>query len=364
MVKKDKIKEKIDTNEQYKYTHKVGAENYTGFLNMWSDSQLKLYKPIIESMGELSEKASNISQEAVPEKYREFYEEWIRTYQNSFGKFYPIPTMDSGKDALESLMTDAEESNSLYKSWISELDRNSKTTQEVMLSEPSAAKYKECYDMWISSYEKMFDDFLSLSVMKSVRENIGNYTGMPDIYSGTYRQMAKLWKDSYARLYMPWVESALPLSEKATEIAKGNASPEAYKEFYNLWTKTYQDNYSRLVDEQSMKPSKETFDNFTQGVNIYLDMYRSWISALEKMSEKSKELSDISTNPEAYKEFCDLWVKMYEKAFDTFFEDMPMVGPMKDTMEPVKVAAKTYVDAHVKMSRMLTKSTFGAASRA
>lgn len=205
MVKKDKIKEKIDTNEQYKYTHKVGAENYTGFLNMWSDSQLKLYKPIIESMGELSEKASNISQEAVPEKYREFYEEWIRTYQNSFGKFYPIPTMDSGKDALESLMTDAEESNSLYKSWISELDRNSKTTQEVMLSEPSAAKYKE---------------------------------------------------------------------------------------------------------------------------------------------------------------FCDLWVKMYEKAFDTFFEDMPMVGPMKDTMEPVKVAAKTYVDAHVKMSRMLTKSTFGAASRA
>jgi len=261
-------------------------------------------------------------------------------------------------------MTDAEESNRLYKSWIFELDRNSKMTQEVMLGEPSTAKYKECYDIWISSYEKMFDDFLSLPVIKRVRGNIGNYTGMPDIYSETYGQMAKLWKDSYARLYMPWVESALPLSEKATEIARGNAGPEAYKEFFNLWTKTYQDNYGRLVDEQSMKPSKETFDNFTQGVNIYLNMYRSWITVLEKMSEKSKELSEISADPEAYKEFCDLWVKMYEKAFDTFFEDMPMVGPMKDTMEPVKVAAKTYVDAHVKMSGMLTKSTFGAGSRA
>lgn len=204
MVKKEKIKEKIDINEQSKDISKVWAENYTGFLKMWSDSHLKLYKPIIESMGELSEKASNISQESVPEKY---------------------------------------------------------------------------------------------------------------------------------------------------------------KEFYNLWIKTHQDNYSRLVDEQSMKPSKETFDNFTQNVNIYLNMYRSWITALEKMSEKSKELSEI-TNPEAYKEFCDLWVKMYEKAFDTFFEDMPMVGPMKGTMEPVKVAAKTYADAYVKISRMLTKSTFGAASRA
>jgi hypothetical protein len=213
MVKKEKIKENINLNEQSNDIYKVWAENYTDFLKMCSDS------------------------------YREFYEEWIKTYQNSFGKFYPIPAMDSGKEA---------------------------------------AKYKECYDMWISTYEKMFDDFISLPIMKSVRENIGNYTGIPDIYSETYMQMTKLCRDSYSKLYMPWEESALTLSEKASEIAKGNV------------------------------------------------------------------------NPETYKEFCDLWVKMYEKAFDTFFEDMPMVGPMKDTMESVKVAAKTYADAYVKMSRILT----------
>ncbi len=80
------------------------------------------------------------------------------------------------------------------------------------------------------------------------------------------------------------------------------------------------------------------------------------------MSEKSKQLPDITTNPEAYKEFCDLWVKMYEKAFETFFEDMPVVGPMKGTLEPVKVAAKTYADAYIKMSRIVTKSTFEDAS--
>lgn len=41
-----------------------------------------------------------------------------------------------------------------------------------------------------------------------------NYTGMPDIYSDTYRNMTKLWKDSFSRLNMPWVESALTLSRK------------------------------------------------------------------------------------------------------------------------------------------------------
>lgn len=364
MVKKDKLKETIDVDEQSKDIYKVWAENYTGFLKMWSDSQLKLYKPMVESMAELSEKASHISQESVPEKYKEFYDEWIKTYQKSFGKLYPLPNMEAGKDVLDSLLTDAEESNRLFKSFIAELDRTSKKTQEAMLGEPNTAKYKECYDLWVSSYEKMFDDFISLPLMKRIRGNMVDYTGMPDIYSDTYRQMTKLWKDSYARLYAPFVDSVLSLSEKASDIARGKATPESYKDFYTLWTKTYQENYNRIVDERSMKPSKEMFDNFTQSIDIYLNMYRSWISALEKMSEKSKEISEMSSDPEAYREFYDLWVKMYDKAFDTFFEDMPMVGPMKDTMEPVKVAARTYADAYVKISRMMAKSAYSAASRA
>lgn len=364
MVKKVKAKDNQNIGEQSKDVFNVWADNYTGLLNLCGDSQMKLYKPWIESVRDLSEKASSISQESVPEKYKEFYEEWIKTYQNTFGKIYPLPTLNSGKEALESLLSEAEESNRLYKSWFSELDRNSKKTQEAMLGQPGAMEYKECYDIWIKSYEKMFNDFLALPAMKRTRENIVNSTGMPDIYSETYRQLTKLQKDSYIRLYMPWLESMLALSDKVADISKGKAGPEAYKDFYMLWTKTYQDNYSRLVDGQSMKPSKETFDNFIQSVNIYINMYRSWISALEKMSEKTKEMSNLTTDPEAYQEFCDLWIKMYEKAFDSFFEDMPMVGPMKDTMEPVKFAAKTYADAYVKMARMWPKSTFGSSSQA
>ncbi len=56
--------------------YSIWTKNYTGFLKMWGDSHLKLYKPWVESMGEISEKAALISQDTMPEKYKEFYNEW------------------------------------------------------------------------------------------------------------------------------------------------------------------------------------------------------------------------------------------------------------------------------------------------
>jgi hypothetical protein len=131
MVKKEKTKEKQEIGEQSKDMFNVWTDNYTGLLEMCVDSNIKLYKPWIESVRDLAEKAGSISQESVPEKYKEFY------------------------------------------------------------------------DMWMASYEKMFNDFIALPAMKRTRENNVNFTGMPDIYSETYRQLTKLQKDSYARLYMP-----------------------------------------------------------------------------------------------------------------------------------------------------------------
>jgi hypothetical protein len=186
------------------------------------------------------------------------------------------------------------------------------------------------------------------------KEIFEKYTGIPDIYLGSFLQMSKLWKNTYVKLYGPWIESMQKLSRKMTEISRGDAGPEAYKEFYNMLMDTYQETYGKHI--QSIQSSKDLFENFMQSNNIYLNMYKSWIAALEKMSKKAEELSKQTAYPEAYKEFYDLWIKMYEKAFDSFFEDMPMAGPMKEMMEPVKSMAKIYTDAFARMSKMWVKS--------
>ena len=325
---------------------KTCADSYTAVLKMGEDSYLKLYKPWIESIGEMFGKAAELSTDAAPEKYKEFYDEWVKIYQNSFGKFYPIPMPESNKETLEKFLSSAEESNKLYMSWIAELEENSRKTKEILQGEPDPAKYKECCDMWIKSYEKIFDELMELPEKKSTKEIFGNYIVIPDIYSGSFLQMSKLWNKSYAQLWEPLNKSIVKLSEKMAEISRGDAGPEAYKEFYILW-----------MDTNKVEHSGEMFEHYRKSSDIYLSMYKSWIAALEKMSEKAEDISKQSSDPKAYKEFYNLWVTTYEKAFDDFFDDMPTVGgPMKQVMEPVKIMAKMYADTFNQMSKLWMKS--------
>ncbi|MCX9010096.1 MAG: hypothetical protein OIN66_03135 [Candidatus Methanoperedens sp.] len=347
-----KTEEREDITEEKKGVFKTREDSYTAVSKMWEDSYLKLYKPWLESTGELFEKAVELSKDSAPEKYKEFYDEWIKTYQNTCGKLYRIPTMESSKETFEKILVSAEESNKIYRSWIAELEENSRVTREVIQGEPDPVKYKEVYDMWIKSYGKIFDELLALPFRQNIKEIFENLTGAPDIYSDTFEQISKLWKDSYARLYSPWIDSMLKLSAKSTEISRDNASPEAYKEFYTLWMNTYQETYGRLFDIQSMRPSKEALEYFMRSANVNLNLYKSWIVTLEKLSLKARELSKQTADPEAYKEYYNLWTKTYEKAFDNFFENTPTVSPFKEMFEPVKNAAKIYADTFNGMPRV------------
>ena len=183
------------------------------------------------------------------------------------------------------------------------------------------------------------------------------YTGIPDIYSDTFIKISKLWNDSYTKLYGTWMESILELSKKSEDISKGKVGPEAYKEFYNLWTNVYQKTYGKLLNiktpqgtVENKEQLKATFETFAQSTQVYTDLYKSWMTTLEKLSIKSKELAKQPKNQDAYKETCNLWVRLYEKAFDSFFDNMPTTGPFKEYLAPVKSAANIYMDSLKKIS--------------
>jgi hypothetical protein len=354
MVKKTEEKKVI--NEEKKDIFKTRTDSYTAISKMWEDSYLKLYKPWFESTEALFGKASELSKDATPEKFKEFYGEWMKTSQNSFGKFYQIPTLESNRETFKKLLVSAEESNKIYRSWIAELEENSRATREVLQCEPDPAKYKEVYEKWINSYGKMLDELLTLPLRQNMKEIFENITGVPDFYSETFEQISKLWKDSYAKLYVPYIDSMMKLSTKSAEISRGNVSPEVYKEFYTLWLDAYQETYGRLFDIQSMRPSKEILEYFEHNANGNLNLYKSWTATLEKLSQKSKELSKQTADPEVYKEFYNLWTKTYDKAFDNFFGNMPTATPFREILEPVKNAAKIYADTFTSISNDWVKS--------
>lgn len=353
-VKKEEVEEKKDI-------FRTWTDSYIEVSKIWENSYEKLYKPWLESSGEMFEKTALLSKEATPQKYREFYDEWINTYQNTFGKFHKIPTPESNKEILEKFLLSADESNKLYRSWIAELEENSQKTREILQGKPDPVKYKECYDIWTKSYEKIFEGIMKLPSQESIKELFGDCIGIPDSYMEGFLQMSKLWTKSYTQICRPMNESMLKLSEKMAEISRGDAGPESYKEFYLLWMESYNEIYGKYI--ASMEPSREMFENFAQSTNIYLSIYKSWITALEKMSEKAQELSKHNADLEVYKGFYDLWINTYEKAFESFFEDLPTVGaPMKEIMEPVKIMAKMYSDTFTKMMKIGVKSGVRSAS--
>ena len=335
-------------NENQEELFNTWANNYNAISTMWDKSYEKLYKPLAESTEEIFTKAIDISKEATPDKYKNFYDEWTETYQKTFGKMFPVP---SDKESLEAFQSFSNESNKLISSWTSQLEENSKKSREILKGKPDSEKLQACYDMWMNSYEKMFGEILELPTMESTKKIFENYEGIPETYKENLDQIAKHWKNSYGRLYGPWMESLFRLSGKIEALSKGEAKPENYKEFYDSWTGIFKDIYGRYSKEGSM----EIYENFMESTNLYLNMHKSWITALERMSNKANEMYKQTVDVETYKEFNSAWMKMYEKAFDSFITGMPMFSPLKEMINPAKNASKIYSDFFTNMSKLWAK---------
>lgn len=327
------------------------VDNSNEFLKLWSDSSLKLYKPFIEFIGDKSLRMADVSMSASPIKYKEFYEEWIKTYNNTFGKVFPAE-ISSPREELESFVKYADESSKVYMSWIEEFGENSKKTAQVLNNGGDPAQYKERYDSWIKAYEKVIDDINEHPAIKYQRDVFGRYTGIPDFYSESMAKMAKQIKEVYSKLYAPSDDSIKKFSDELAKLSKGEVSPETYKKFYDLWVNTYTETSSKMFDPRTMKPSKELLDTLKESTDISINLLKSWTEALEKISEKMKDQSKLTSDPENFKEFYNLWIKMYEQTSKDIFEGVPVVGPLKEMMEPVKSAYQIYSNTSIEMSKM------------
>lgn len=353
MIKK--TEERKETNEGMNNIINTWTSESNEFLRMWGDSNLKLYQPLIDFVGEESVRMTDLSMNATPKKYKEFYDNWMKTYKNSFGKVYPAQ-ISSPKEALEDVIKCANESNIVYMSWVEEFEKNSKKTSEVLNNGNDPAKYRDCYESWLKSYEKISNDICDNPAIRYQKEIFSNYTGIPDFGSESFSKIAKQMQELYAKLYIPSQDSMVKISQDLAKISKGEVDPQTYKEFYELWMNTYKETFSRMFDPQTMKPSKEMLDSLKESTEISLNLFKSWTAVLEKMSEKMKDQSKLMNDPDAFKEFYNLWIKMYEKSSEDIFEGIPLVSPLKEMMEPVKSACKIYANTSIKMSRMCMDS--------
>lgn len=337
----------IKGKDQTEETFDTWIESYANISKLWEESYIKLHRPWLECTRELFEKAIDTANSNSPDRYKEFYETWTNTFRGKVEKLGKVATTGDSSEILEKLLASAEKTNDICRSWIIELEDNSKKTREALKGDVDHTKYKEMYDLWIKSYSKIFDEFLTLPFRYSVREIFEKNTGMPDVYSDTFIKISRLWNDSYTKLYGTWTDAILELSNKSEEISNENATPESYKEFYDLWINVYQRTYGKILNVQfAQGPTegkdkiKTTFEIFAQSIQTYTDLYKSWALALEKLSLKSMEFKRQS-NTEVYKETFDLWVKLHQKAFDSFFDNIPVASPFEEFFISIRSTGNT-----------------------
>lgn len=273
-----------------------------GLFDTWANGCLSASKIWLESACGVFDKTTGFSQES--------FDEYMQSQQQIFARFYPINKMPKfDRKAFEQILEGAGEINKIFKSWIEEVEVNIQKTRTLLGDNPTAEQLSECNSIWYKAYEKIFEEFISIPTRDNMQVIFENYSGIPNVYLHNFVQMLRWWKDACFSLYKPGVDPT--------------------------------------------KFSKEIFDSFQQSVDVYLYSYKLWLHVLEKMQEKARALPECASSYEAYKEFYSLWIKTYEKIFDEFFDNMPMLDKTMIMMiDPIKSIAKMYRDMLINIANM------------
>ena len=105
---------------------------------------------------------------------------------------------------------------------------------------------------------------------------------------------------------------------------------ESTHEFFDMWLKTYEATYGRLIEMPAMGPMREKSEklmkNFTVSVNLYTTWMESLVNfqsvfteAMRRMREKMAGMEE-EISQETYKDFYKLWIETYSETFKEFLK--------------------------------------------
>lgn len=102
-------------------------------------------------------------------------------------------------------------------------------------------------------------------------------------------------------------------------------------EFVDLWLKTYEATYGRLIEMPAMGPMREKYEKAMKYFSTSADLYSAWLEsylnfqnvfmeAMRRMHEKMDEQMKGEIIPEVYKDFYKTWVETYGETFKEFLK--------------------------------------------
>ncbi len=109
------------------------------------------------------------------------------------------------------------------------------------------------------------------------------------------------------------------------------SSFESTHEFFDLWLKTYEATYGRLIEMPAMGPMREKSEKLMKNFTVSVNLYTTWMEslanfqsvfteAMRRMREKMATGMEEEISQEAYKDFYKLWIETYSETFKEFLK--------------------------------------------
>jgi len=168
-----------------------------------------------------------------------------------------------------------------------------------------------------AAYEKLAQDFMNPFVPEAMRPMLSSIMDIMKQYEATGKDLSK-----------PWTEFAEKNAEAAKRLMQGDAT--AYNDFYKTLSNAYEESYGKIFKATGMGLTREQNEKIMGQFDTFFKMFISMSELMTLISNVSKEnmVSVIETygklikegkQPQSFKEFYDLWVKVNEDAFVKVF---------------------------------------------
>jgi hypothetical protein len=100
-------------------------------------------------------------------------------------------------------------------------------------------------------------------------------------------------------------------------------------EFFDLWLKTYEATYGRIIEMPAMGPTREKYEKAVKSFNSSVNLYTAWMEsvvnyqgifmeAMRRVREKMPVEVEGEIGPEKYRDFYKLWIDTYSDTFKEF----------------------------------------------
>jgi len=115
------------------------------------------------------------------------------------------------------------------------------------------------------------------------------------------------------------------------ERSNSESTFESTQEFFDLWLKTYQASFGRLVEMPAMGPAREKSEKLMKGFSNFVNLYTAGMEsntdlqtvfkeAMRKVREKTAAEMEGDVSPEKYKDFYKIWMETYSETFHEFLK--------------------------------------------